>query len=108
MAPIGEALRSKDAVQSRLNDLVVAYNGVIADVSRRSGAYYISFFERFRDQLDRSAIVKPFTRFSFAAFYRDYLFREMILDAVSTKSRRAMAGSSTSTAFTSTPGVAAS
>ena len=79
MAPVGEALRSNDAVQSRLNDLVAAYNGIIADVSHSSGAYYIPFYERFRDQLARSAIAKPFTRFSFAAFYRDYLFREMIL-----------------------------
>jgi lysophospholipase L1-like esterase len=79
LAPIGEALQSNDAVQSRLNDLIVAYNDVIADVSRRSGAYYIPFFEHFRAELARSAIVKPFTRFSFAAFYRDYLFREMIL-----------------------------
>jgi lysophospholipase L1-like esterase len=79
LAPIGEALRSNDAVQSRLNDLVVAYNGIIADVSRRSGAYYVPFFECFRAELARSATVKPFTQFSFAAFYRDYLFREMIL-----------------------------
>jgi lysophospholipase L1-like esterase len=79
LAPIGEALGSNDAVQSRLNDLVVAYNSVIADVSRRSGAYYIPFFERFRAELAGSATVKPFTQFSFAAFYRDYLFREMIL-----------------------------
>jgi lysophospholipase L1-like esterase len=79
LAPIGEALGSNDAVQSRLNDLVAAYNGVIADVSRRSGAYYIPFFECFSAALTRSAIVKPFTQFSFAAFYRDYLFREMIL-----------------------------
>jgi len=79
LAPIGESLRSNDAVQSRLNELVSAYNGVIRDVSRSSGAYYIPFYERFRDQLDRSPIDKPFTRFSFAGFYRDYLFREMIL-----------------------------
>ena len=79
VAPIGEALRSNDAVQSRLNDLVVTYNGIIADVSHSSGTYYIPFFESFREQLARSTIVKPFTRFSFAAFYRDYLFREMIL-----------------------------
>ena len=79
VAPVGEALRSNDAVQSRLNDLVAAYNGIIADVSRSSGSYYIPFYECFRDQLARSAIAKPFTRFSFAAFYRDYLFREMIL-----------------------------
>ena len=79
MAPIGEALQSNDAVQSRLNDLVAAYNGIIADVSHRNGAYYIPFYECFRDQLARSSASKPFTRFSFAAFYRDYLFREMIL-----------------------------
>jgi lysophospholipase L1-like esterase len=79
LAPVGEDLRSNDAVQSRLNDLVAAYSGIIADVSRSSGSYYIPFYECFRDQLARSTIAKPFTRFSFAAFYRDYLFREMIL-----------------------------
>jgi lysophospholipase L1-like esterase len=79
VAPVGEALRSSDAVQLRLNDLVAAYNGIIADVSRSSGSHYIAFYECFCDQLTRSAIAKPFTRFSFAAFYRDYLFREMIL-----------------------------
>jgi lysophospholipase L1-like esterase len=79
LAPVGEALRSNDAVQSRLNDLVAAYNGIIADVSHRSSTYYIPFYELFRDQLARSSTSKPFTRFSFAAFYRDYLFREMIL-----------------------------
>ena len=79
VAPIGEALQSNDAVQSRLNDLVAAYNGVIADVSRSSGAHYIPFYECFRDQLVRSSVSKSFTRFSFAAFYRDYLLREMLL-----------------------------
>ena len=79
LAPVGEALRSNDAVQSRLNELVVAYNGVIADVSGSSGSYYMPFYERFCDQLARVPTAKPFNRFSFAAFYRDYLFREMIL-----------------------------
>jgi lysophospholipase L1-like esterase len=79
LAPIGEALQSTNGVQSQLNDLVAAYNGVIGEVSRSSGSYYIPFFESFRDQLDHSAADKPFARFSFAAFYRDYLFREMIL-----------------------------
>jgi lysophospholipase L1-like esterase len=79
VAPVGEALRSDDSVQSRLNDLIVAYNGTIGDVARSSGTYYIPFYECFSDQLARSTIAKPFTRFSFAAFYRDYLFREMIL-----------------------------
>jgi lysophospholipase L1-like esterase len=79
LAPIGESLRSNDAVQSRLNQLVADYNGIIRDVSRSSGTHYIPFFERFRDQLDRSPTAKPFARFSFAAFYRDYLFREIVL-----------------------------
>jgi len=79
LSPLGEALRSDDAVQARLNDLVAAYNRIIGDVSHSSGAYYIPLYERFRDQLDRAPVAKPFTRFSFAAFYRDYLFREMIL-----------------------------
>lgn len=79
LAPIGESLRSNDAVQSRLNQLVADYNGIIGDVSRSSGTHYIPFFERFRDQLDRTPTAKPFTQFSFAAFYRDYLFREIVL-----------------------------
>jgi lysophospholipase L1-like esterase len=79
VAPIGEALRSHDAVQSRLNELVAAYNGIIGDVSSSNDAYYIPFNECFRARLDSSTTVKSFTRFSFAAFYRDYLFREMIL-----------------------------
>jgi lysophospholipase L1-like esterase len=79
LPPIGESLRSNDAVQARLNQQLAAYNGVIRDVSLSRGTHYIPFFETFRDQLDRSPIAKPFTRFSFAAFYRDYLFREMIL-----------------------------
>lgn len=79
LAPIGEALRSSDAIQAQLNDLVAAYNGVIANVASCGGFYYVPFYERFRDQLVRSPTAKPFTRFSFAAFYRDYLFREMIL-----------------------------
>lgn len=79
LAPIGEALQSNDPVQSRLNELVAAYNGIIADVSRSTGSYYIPFYEHFQEQLERCAINKPFTRFSYAAFYRDYLFRELIL-----------------------------
>jgi lysophospholipase L1-like esterase len=79
LAPVGEALRSNNAVQSQLNELVTAYNGIIGDVASSNGAYYIPFYERFRDQLDNSTAVQPFTRFSFAAFYRDYLFRQTIL-----------------------------
>jgi lysophospholipase L1-like esterase len=79
LAPVGEDPHSSDPVQSRLNDLCAAYNGVIRDVSSREGTDYIPFYESFQDQLVRSRAAKPFTRFSLPSFYRDYLFREMIL-----------------------------
>lgn len=79
LAPVGEDLHSKDAVQSRLNDLLAAFNGVIRDVAAREGTDYIEFYESFQDQLDRAQTAKPFTRFSFPSFYRDYLVRGMIL-----------------------------
>ena len=79
LAPVGEDLRATDPVQSRVNDLVAAYNAIIADVARGSGSYYIPFYESFCDRLACSTISKPFARFSFATFYRDYLVREMIL-----------------------------
>jgi lysophospholipase L1-like esterase len=62
LAPVGEDPHSSDPVQSRLNDLCAAFSGVIRDVS-----------------LVHSQTAKPFTRFAFPSFYRDYLFREMIL-----------------------------
>jgi hypothetical protein len=52
---------------------------VIRDVASREGTDYIPCYESFQDQLVRSRAAKPFTRFSFPSFYRDYLFREMIL-----------------------------
>jgi lysophospholipase L1-like esterase len=79
LAPVGEDPRSDDPVQSRLNELCVAYNGAIREVCSREGADYIAFYEAFREQLDRSPTAKPFTRFSFRSFYRDYLIREMVL-----------------------------
>jgi lysophospholipase L1-like esterase len=79
LAPVGEDPHSEDPVQSRLNDLCAAYNGVIREVSSREGTDYIAFYESFQDQLERSKTAKPFTRFSFPSFYRDYVVREMIL-----------------------------
>ena len=79
LAPVGEDPHSVDAVQSRLNGLCGAYNDVIREVSAREGTDYIDFYEAFQDELDRSKSAKPFTRFSFLSFYRDYLVREMIL-----------------------------
>jgi lysophospholipase L1-like esterase len=79
LAPVGEDPHSKDAVQARLNTLFAAYSEVIRDVSSREGTDYIEFYEAFQDQLARSQAAKPFTRFSFLSFYRDYLVREMIL-----------------------------
>ncbi len=79
LAPVGEDPHSEDPVQSRLNDLCAAYNDAIRAVSSREGTDYIEFSEAFDDQLNRSKTAKPFTRFSFMSFYRDYLVREMIL-----------------------------
>jgi lysophospholipase L1-like esterase len=79
LAPVGEDPHSSNPIQSRLNDLFAAYNSVIRDVALREATYYIPFYESFQDQLVRSRAAKPFTRFSLASFYRDYLLREMIL-----------------------------
>jgi lysophospholipase L1-like esterase len=79
LAPVGEDPHSIDPVQSRLNDLCAAYNAVIREVSSREGTDYIWFYEAFQEQLERSMTAKPFTRFSFPSFYRDYVVREMIL-----------------------------
>jgi lysophospholipase L1-like esterase len=79
LAPVGEDPHSRDPVQSRLNDLCAAYRDAIRKVSVREGTDYIGFYEAFQDQLERSKTAKPFTRFSFPSFYRDYLVREVIL-----------------------------
>jgi len=79
LAPVGEDPHSQHPVQSRLNELYAAYNGAIRAVSLREGTDYIAFAEPFEDQLERLHTAKPFARFSFASFYRDYLIREMIL-----------------------------
>jgi len=79
LGPLGEDPKSDHPVQARLNDLIATYNGVIRDVASTRHTDYIPFWEPFDDQLLRAGTAKPFTHFSFAAFYRDYLFREMIL-----------------------------
>jgi lysophospholipase L1-like esterase len=79
LAPVGEDPHSIDPVQSRLNDLCAAYNGAIREVSSREGTEYIGLYEAFQEQLACSKSANPFTRFSFPAFYRDYVVREMIL-----------------------------
>jgi lysophospholipase L1-like esterase len=79
LAPVGEDPHSVDPVQSRLNELFAAYNGAIREVASREGTDYIGFSEAFQDALESSKTAKPFSRFSFPSFYRDYLVREMIL-----------------------------
>ena len=79
LAPVGEDPHSADPAQSRLNELFAAYNGAIREVSSREGTDYIGFYEAFQDALESSKTAKPFSRFSFPSFYRDYLVREMIL-----------------------------
>ena len=79
LAPLGEDPNSRDPVQARLNELIGSYNGIIRTVASTQRTDYIPFWESFEDQLVRAGTAKPFTRFSFASFYRDYLFRELLL-----------------------------
>jgi lysophospholipase L1-like esterase len=79
LAPLGEEPRSSHPVQARLNDLIATYNGIIREAASTGSAHYIPLYEAFRERLARATATKPFTRFSFASFYRDYLWREMVL-----------------------------
>lgn len=79
LAPLGEDPRSRQPIQARLNELIDTYNGIIRDAASSGSTDYLPFYEAFREQLAQTTTTKPFTRFSFASFYRDYLFREMVL-----------------------------
>jgi lysophospholipase L1-like esterase len=79
LAPLGEEPRSSHPVQARLNDLIATYNGIIREAASMGSTQYIPFYEAFQERLARMTATKPFTRFSFASLYRDYLWREMIM-----------------------------
>jgi lysophospholipase L1-like esterase len=79
LAPLGEEPGSSHPVQARLNDLIATYNDIIRKTASTGDTDYIPFYEAFQQGLAQTTTTKPFTRFSFASFYRDYLFREMIL-----------------------------
>ena len=79
LAPIGEEPCSSHPVQARLNDLIATYNGIIREAASRGSTQYIPFYEAFQERLACTTATKPFTRFSFASLYRDYLWREMIM-----------------------------
>jgi lysophospholipase L1-like esterase len=79
LAPLGEEPRSRHPIQARLNDLITTYNGIIGEAASIGSTDYIPFYEAFQERLARTTTTRPFTRFSFASFYRDYLIRELIL-----------------------------
>ena len=79
LAPLGEDPHSRDPVQARLNDLITTYNEIIASVASNEHTDYIPFNESFQRQLVRARTSKAFTHFAIGSFYRDYVFREMIL-----------------------------
>jgi lysophospholipase L1-like esterase len=79
LGPLGEDPKSDHPVQARLNELIATYNGIIRNVASARRTDYIPFWESFQERLVAAGAAKPFTHFSFASFYRDYLFREMIL-----------------------------
>jgi hypothetical protein len=76
---VGEEPGSRHPVQARLNDLFGTYNGIIREAAARESTDYIPLCETFQERLMRAGTTKPFTRFSFASLYRDYLWREMVL-----------------------------
>jgi lysophospholipase L1-like esterase len=78
LAPLGEEPCSSHPVQARINDLIATYNDVIREAVEIGSTDYVPFYEAFQDRLALTT-TKPFTRFSFASLYRDYLIREMIL-----------------------------
>lgn len=79
LAPLGEEPDSCHPVQARLNELIATYNGIIREAASIGSTDYIPFHEAFQERLAQTTTTKPFTRFSFPSFYRDYLIREMIL-----------------------------
>ena len=79
LAPLGEDPDSGDPVQARLNDLITTYNDIIANIASNERTDYIPFNESFQGQLARVRTPKAFTYFAIGSFYRDYVFREMIL-----------------------------
>jgi lysophospholipase L1-like esterase len=79
LAPLGEDPGSCHPVQARLNELITTYNAIIREAASIGSTDYIPLHEAFNEKLARTTTTKPFTRFSFASFYRDYLIREMIL-----------------------------
>lgn len=79
LAPLGEDPGSSHPVQARLNDLIATYNGIIREAASVGNADYLPFYEAFLERLARTAATRAFTRFSFASFYRDYLWREMVM-----------------------------
>ena len=79
LAPLGEDPDSRDPVQAWLNDLITTYNDIIANIASKERTDYIPFNESFQEQLSRALTPKAFTHFAFRSFYRDYVFREMIL-----------------------------
>jgi lysophospholipase L1-like esterase len=79
LAPLGEDPHSRDPVQARLNDLITTYNGILAAIASHEHTDYIPFNECFQAQLAGERTPKAFTQFAIGSFYRDYVFREMIL-----------------------------
>jgi len=79
LAPLGEDPDSADHVQARLNDLITTYNNIIANIASNERTDYIPFNESFQRELAHARTPKALTHFAFGSFYRDYVFREMIL-----------------------------
>ncbi|HEY3897111.1 MAG TPA: GDSL-type esterase/lipase family protein [Chthoniobacter sp.] len=78
LAEVGEAPASTHPVQAELNRLFAEYREMIETIAHEESVAYLPFYERMHEQILASP-GRAFTRFRFASFYRDYIFREFIL-----------------------------
>jgi lysophospholipase L1-like esterase len=78
LAAIGEDPGATAGPQAALNALLAEFNTAIHQIAAEENTVYLPLAERFGELLAESP-GQALTRFSFAAFYRDYLIREFVL-----------------------------
>lgn len=78
LAEVGEDPNSKNPSQRQMNILCKEYAEIIRKICKEEQVSYIPLYENLHEQILHSP-GKSFTRFSFLAFYRDYIFKEFIL-----------------------------
>lgn len=78
LAEVGENPDTTNPTQNKLNVLFKHYNQIIKTLAKEENVNYIPFYEQFHKHIVDSP-GRDFTNFSFLAFYREYILRELIL-----------------------------